>query len=172
MLRKLISSTIFAAFALSAGSQALATTPTVDNKPAIRGEVPANGRASMHVHAIVLEDLKQFVTDQKVAGPLFLRMVLLSKQEAIGASCDAYSLDQKLMTGAMMRTVMPMLSGLEKDVATSNLNRTLRQYNTLLGGELAQFGYDPTGYCASGKELFDQLATYPAQDSMLVLKAN
>lgn len=140
------------------------------SKPVARADVPVSARMGMHVGALVMEDLRQFVTDDKTLGSLYLRMLILAKQEAIGASCAAYELDQKRMVAMMMRTMRPLSEGVEPDVATSHLQRALRQYNTLLGGELAVFAYDPGAYCDAGKTLFKELGEYSEADSMLVLK--
>ncbi len=146
------------------------TAPPEGSKPVARADVPVSARMGMHVSALVLEDLKQYVTDDEKLGAMFLRMVILAKQEAIGASCAAYELDKDRMAVLILRTMQPLSEGVEKDVAISHLQRALRQYNTLLGGELAVFAYDPAGYCAAGKTLFAELGEYPEADSMLALK--
>lgn len=144
--------------------------PSESSKPVARADVPVSARMGMHVSALVLEDLKQYVTDDQKLGQMFLRMVILAKQEAIGASCAAYELDKQRMVALMMRTMRPLSEGVEKDVATSHLQRALRQYNTLLGGELAVFAYDPASYCEAGKTLFAELGEYPEAESILALK--
>lgn len=147
-----------------------AAAQTSGGPPAARSEVPPNGRIAMHVSAMVLEDLKQFIPDETRRGAVFMRMVLIAKQEAIGASCASYRLDQKRMATVMMRTMRPISEGASKDVATANLNRALRQYHTLLGGELAQFAHDPNAYCARAGELVSELSAYPEAQSPLVLQ--
>lgn len=166
MLRTCILAPAIAALALAAPAAA----QTASGPPAARSEVAPNGRIAMHISAMVLEDLKQFIPDETKRGAVFMRMVLIAKQEAIGASCAAYTVDQKRMAAVMMRTMRPISEGVSKDVGTANLNRALRQYHTLLGGELAQFAYDPTSYCASAKDLVAELGTYPEAQSPLVLK--
>ncbi|MFN3989189.1 MAG: hypothetical protein ACK4IS_02900 [Erythrobacter sp.] len=143
---------------------------TASGPPAARGEVNPNGRIAMHVSALVMEDLKQFITDETKRSSIFMRMVLVAKQEAIGSSCAAYVVDQKRLTAVMMRAMRPLSEGVSKDVATTNLNRALRQYHTLLGGELAQFAYDPDGYCNRAKQLVTDLGEYPEAQSPLVLQ--
>ncbi|MCU0946963.1 MAG: hypothetical protein MUF47_01745 [Porphyrobacter sp.] len=153
---------------LAAVSQASAQP--VSGPPAARSELNASGRIAAHVSALVLEDLKQFMPDETRRNSVFLRMVLLAKQEAIGASCAAYVVDSKRLAAVLMRTMRPVSEGAAKDVATANQARALRQYHTLLGGELAQFAADPVAYCASGKELVADLSAYPDAQSPLVLK--
>lgn len=77
----------------------------------------------MHVSALVLEDLRQYVTDDEKLGAMFLRMVILAKQEAIGARCAAYELDKDRMAVLILRTMKPLSDGVEKDVAISHLLR-------------------------------------------------
>lgn len=156
--------------ALALALAAPASAQNADGPPAPRGAVGPNGRIAMHVGALVLEDLKQFVPDEAKRGAIYMRMILLAKQEAIGASCAAYALDQQRMAATMMRTMRPLSDGVSKDVGTANLARALRQYHTLLGGELAQFAYDPTGYCTNAQEVFDELGAYSGEQSILVLK--
>lgn len=169
MIRNLILAPALAALALAAAAQAQ-TAPAPQGAPAQRSEVSPNGRIAMHVGALVLEDLKQFIPDDTRRGGIYMRMLLLAKQEAIGASCAAYTLDQKRMAATMIRTMRPISEGVSKDVGNANLARALRQYHTLLGGELAQYAYDPSGYCGSARQVFDDLGAYPAEQSVLVLK--
>lgn len=157
------------AFAGATPAQAQTATPQA-NTPVARKDVPVSARMSMKVGALVMEDLRQFVTDDKTLGFIYLRMVLLAKQEAIGVSCAAYELDQKRMVAAMFRTMGPLTQGVEKDVAQGNLQRALRQYNTLLGGEIAVFAYDPAAYCEAGKALFKDLSEDKEAESMFVLR--
>ncbi len=166
MLRTFLLAPAFAALVLACPAAA----QTASGAPAARSEVPPNGRIAMHVSAMVLEDLKQFIPDETKRSGVFMRMVLIAKQEAIGASCAAYAVDQKRLTAVMMRAMRPISQGAAKDVATANQGRALRQYHTLLGGELAQFAYDPSAYCARAKELVAELGTYPEAQSPLVLK--
>ena len=170
MLRNPFLITAACALTLSAAAQAQNAATSVPTQPVARAEVPVQARMHMHVSAMVLEDLKQFVTDDGALGPMFLRMVILSKQEAIGKSCAAYDLDERRMVGLMLRTLAPLIEGAEKDVASSNLQRALRQYNTLLGSELAQFAYEPTGYCDAAEDLVKDLSEYSEADSVLALK--
>lgn len=170
MFRKLNLIPALCALAFAGALQAQTATPSEGNRPVARSEVPVQARMSMHVGALVLEDLKQFVTDDEALGKMFLRMVILSKQEAIGIICAAYDLDQKRMVTLMFRTMRPLSEGVEKDLATSHLQRALRQYNTLLGSELAQFAYEPTGYCDAAKDLYTDLGEYSDADTMLALK--
>lgn len=171
MFRKLILIPAFAALTLASGAQAQTQAPASSQTitKVERKDVPVQARMSMHVNALVLEDLKQFVTDDEKVGALFLRMVLLSKQEAIAISCDDYNLDKQRMVALMLRTIGPINDGVDTDTASSNLNRALRQYNTMLGGELAQFAYDPTGYCTAATVLYKDLAEYPPEQSMLAI---
>ena len=166
--------TRFLAPALGIAATLTAVSPaaaqTVNGPPAARSELGPSGRIAAHVSALVLEDLKQFMPDDTRRASVFLRMVLLAKQEAIGASCAAYVVDSKRLAAVLMATMRPVSDGLAKDVATANQARALRQYHTLLGGELAQFAADPGAYCASGKELVADLAAYPDAQSPLVLK--
>lgn len=60
--------------------------------------------------------------------------------------------------------------GMEAEAVQAKLNRVLRQYHTLLGGELAQFADDPTGYCNAGKEIYESLAKGTDAGSLLALK--
>jgi len=143
---------------------------TASGPPASRSEVNSNGRIAMHVSALVMEDLKQFIPDEAKRSGVFMRMVLVAKQEAIGSSCAAYVVDQKRLTAVMMRAMRPISQGASKDVATANLNRALRQYHTLLGGELAQFAHDPGGFCTRARQLVAELGEYPEAQSPLVLK--
>lgn len=163
--------TSFIAAVLAAAALALpAAAQTTGGPPAARSDVSPNGRIAMHVNAMVLEDLKQFIPDEAKRSGVFMRMVLIAKQEAIGASCAAYTIDQQRMAAVMMRTMRPISEGASKDVSTANLNRALRQYHTLLGGELAQFAYEPTSYCARAKDLVADLGEYPEAQSPLVLR--
>lgn len=166
MLGTRVLAPVLAALALAVPAAA----QTASGPPAARSDVPPNGRIAMHVSALVLEDLKQFIPDETRRSAVFMRMVLVAKQEAIGASCVAYAVDQKRLTAVMMRTMRPISEGASKDVAAANQGRALRQYHTLLGGELAQFAYDPTGYCARAGDLVAELGTYPEAQSPLVLK--
>ena len=165
MFRNIKFITAICAVALSGTALAQSNQVPPGSTSVARTEVPVQARMSMHVSALVLEDLRQIVPDEDKLGPMFLRMVLLSKQEAIGASCDAYTLDQKRMVAVMFRTIGELIkdqdTDKDKDAARDTLNRVLRQYSTLLGGELAQFGYDPTGFCESGKDLYKGLSEYP-----------
>lgn len=161
------------AFAIGAASPAVALAQDAasgETKPVARADVPVTARMGMHVSALVLEDLRQFVTDEQKLGPMFLRLVLLAKQEAIGTNCTAFDLDKQQLLTLMKRTVQPLSEGVEKDVATSQLHRALRQYNTLLGGELAVFAYDPDGYCDAAAVLFKELGEDGGADSMLAIK--
>lgn len=166
MLRNSRLAPVLAALALAFPAAA----QTTSGPPAVRGDVSPNGRIAMHVNALVLEDLKQFIPDEAKRSGVFMRMVLTAKQEAIGASCAGYAIDQKRLAAVMMRTMRPISEGVSKDVSTANLNRALRQYHTLLGGELAQFAYDPNAYCAHAKTVLTELSEYPEAQSPLVLK--
>ncbi|MFN3863864.1 MAG: hypothetical protein ACK4RT_06225 [Erythrobacter sp.] len=146
------------------------SAPAGANQPVARTDVPVTARMGIHVSALVLEDLKQFVTDDEKLAAMFLRMAILAKQEAIGVNCAAYEIDKERMVALMMQTMRPLSEGVEKDVATAHLTRALRQYNTLLGGELAVFADDRAGYCAAGKTLFAELGENSEADSMLALK--
>jgi len=170
MLRKLHLIPALCALVLAAATQAQTTVPE-GSKPVPRADVPVQARMSMHVGALVLEDLKQYVTDDEKLGALYLRMLLLAKQEAIAASCAGYDLDKDRRVTLMLRTMRPLAEGMENGVASANLQRGLRQYNTLLGGELAQFAYEPTGYCNAAEDLVKELGEYPEAESMLVLKS-
>ena len=44
------------------------------------------------------------------------------------ASCAAYDCDQKQILAMMMRTIGPLTEGVDADLATSPLQRALRQY--------------------------------------------
>jgi hypothetical protein len=134
-----------------------------------RAEAAPQTRMSVHVNGIVLEELRSLVPDEAKLGPLFLRMVLVAKQEAIGASCDAYTVDQKRMVAVMLGTIAPAVEGLDKDKTQSTINALVRQYHTMLGGELAAAGFDQAGYCTAGKELFDQISGNVEKDKILVL---
>ncbi len=172
MFRKISLIPALGALALAGAAQAQSFTPPSGSTPVPRAEVPVQARMGMHVSALVLEDLRQIVPDQDKLQPLFLRLALLAKQEAIGHSCAAYTLDQRRMVSVMLRTTGTVIGDqeMDKEAAQSTLNRVLRQYNTLLGGELAQFAYEPTGYCNAGKELYESLTSYAEADSPLVLK--
>jgi len=166
MLRHRVLAPVLAALALATAGQA----QTASSPPAARSEVSPNGRIAMHVGALVMEDLRQFIPDEATRGAIYMRMLLLAKQEAIGASCAAYTLDQQRMTATMIRTMRPISEGVSKDVGTANLGRALRQYHTLLGGELAQFAYDPGGYCDHAGQVFEELGGFAEDRSILVLK--
>ena len=55
--------------------------------------------------ALVIADMRQFVTDDKTFGFLYLRMLILAQQEASEESCADYELDQKQMLAMMMHTI-------------------------------------------------------------------
>lgn len=171
MLRKFLVAAALGTAALASGALAQANARPEGSKPVARSEVSPQARAAMHVNARVLEDLKQFVPDEETRAKMLLRMVILAKQESIAASCAGYDLDQQRMFTLMFRTTMPLLDEkIAKDVRTANLNRALRQYNTLLGGELAQFSFDPKGYCDYAKTVVEDLSGYSEAETMLVLK--
>lgn len=135
-----------------------------------RSEVRVQARMAMHVTAHALEDLKQYVEGDEAVGRMFLRMVLLAKQESTALSCAAYELDEKAMVSAMLRTLAPLANDGENNVFTTPLNRALRQYNTILGGELAQFAYDPDVYCNYGQQMIDELDDTAPEEGILVLR--
>ncbi|MEQ5787519.1 hypothetical protein J3454_06395 [Erythrobacter sp. NFXS35] len=170
MFRKLNLIPALCAFALAGTLQAQTTTIPEGSKPVARADVPVSARMGMHVSAMVLEEIKKFVPDDDKRGALFLRMSILAKQEAAAASCAAFELDQPRMVSVMMRTLRVLSDGTQSDLATAHLNRALRHYNTLLGGELAQFAYEPTSYCNAAGDFYNDLSEYPTEDSMLVLK--
>ncbi len=171
MLRKFLVSAALGTATIANSALAQTTARPEGGKPVARAEVSAQARAAMHVNARVLDDLKQFVPDEETRAKMLLRMVILAKQEAIATSCAGYGLDQQRMFTMMLRTTMPLLDEkTPKDVRTANLNRALRQYNTLLGGELAQFSFNPNEYCDYAKTLMDDLGGYSEADTILVLK--
>lgn len=168
-MRRILASAL-ASVLVMGGLMTSAAAQTANGKPAARSDISPNGRMAMHVNGIVLEDIKQFIPDDAARSGIFMRMVLLAKQEAIGASCADYTVDQKRLTAVMMRTMRPISDNAAKDVATANLGRALRQYHTLLGSELAQFAYDPSAFCANAKTVVAELGTDPEPQSVLVLK--
>lgn len=170
MLRTLFPASLLAALILAAPAQAQPGAAPQGSAPIARTEVAANGRVTMHVNGVVLADLAQFVPDEAKRATLALRLVLLAKQEAIGTSCAAFAIDQPRLAATMMRTMQPLSDGVSKDRADAHLNRALRQYHTLLGSELAQYSYDPSAYCAYAPQAYDDLASDPADQSLLVLK--
>ena len=62
MLRNFAIAPVITALALAAGV-APAAAQTTNGPPAARSQVPPNGRIAMHVSALVMEDLKQFIPD-------------------------------------------------------------------------------------------------------------
>lgn len=86
-------------------------------QPVIRSKLPVQARMHMHVGVLVPEDLRQFVTDDEILGKMFLHMVILAKQEAIGTSCAAYDLHQKRMVALMFRTLQPLSEGVDNEAA-------------------------------------------------------
>jgi hypothetical protein len=171
MLRKFIIAAALGMAAMATGALAQTTARPEGSKPVARAEVSPQARAAMHVSARVLEDLKQFVPDDDVRAKMLLRMVILAKQESIASSCAGYDLDQQRMFTMVYRTTMPLLGEkTPKDVRTANLNRALRQYNTLLGSELAQFSFNPKEYCDYAVTLMEDLSGYSEAETMLVMK--
>lgn len=146
-----------------------AATPAPAGTPVSSSEAPVQIRMSVHVNGHVLEDLRTVITDDKTLGPLLLRMVLISKQEAVGASCPDYSVDRKRMVSVMLGTIAPATEGLDPDRTQTTMNQILRHYHTMLGGALAQYAYDPDGFCAAGKDLYDRLVEDADGDKVLVL---
>ncbi|MFN3989940.1 MAG: hypothetical protein ACK4IS_06755 [Erythrobacter sp.] len=171
MLRKLLVAAALGTTAIATGALAQATLRPEGSKPVARAEVSAEARAAMHVNARVLEDLTQLVPDEETRAKMMLRMVILAKQEAIAGSCAGHDLDQQRMFTLMYRTTMPLLDHkTPKDARTANLDRALRQYNTLLGSELAQFSFNPREYCDYARTLMEDLSGYSEAETMLVLK--
>jgi hypothetical protein len=134
-----------------------------------RAETTLSTRIAVAVNGHVLEDLKPVITDQAKLGPLFMRMVLVAKQEAVGANCAAYSVDRKQQVATMLGSIAPALEGLEQDKAQSTINQVLRHYHTMLGGALAQHAADPDGFCAAGKDLYERLSADADGDKVLIL---
>lgn len=159
--------------ALAGAVHAQSPAAPTDRKPVPRSEVPVQARMAMHVSALVSEDLKQLVPEDDKRGPLLLRLVLVAKQEALSHSCEGYTLDQRRHADVILRASGAVVrdKGADKDAAAAQaiLNQVIRRYNTLLGGELAQFAYDPSGFCTAGKELYESLLKSPERDSLLVL---
>jgi hypothetical protein len=171
MLRNILIASAGAALALASAAAAQTASRPEGSKPVPRSEVNVQARMSMHVNGLVVEELKALVPDEKTRAQMVLRMMLVAKQEAIGHSCASYEVDQRRMANVMLRTVRPATepaSDASKKVA--NLNEVLRKYNILLGAELSQFGYDPSGYCDYAKTLVKDLEEYSESDTILVLK--
>lgn len=172
MFRKLtlIPALVALGFALPVAAQSAdPASAAPQGKPISREDAAMQTRMSVHVNGTVLADLKPMVADEQKLGALFLRMVLLSKQEAVGASCAAYSLDKQRMVAAMLGTIVPVTEGLEKDQAQATINQVLRHYHTMLGGQLAQYAYNPDSFCGAGKDLYDSLVANGDGDKILVL---
>ena len=174
MFRKVTLIPALCALALSGAALGQPVTPPAESKPVARSEVPVQARMAMHVSALVAENLKPLVPDDRQRGVLFLRMLMLAKQEALAHSCEAFTLDQKRHADVMLRAAGEVFraQGQDQDAqaAQAVLNRMLRDYNTLLGGELAQFAYDPEGYCKAGEDLYQALSEYAEENSPLALK--
>jgi hypothetical protein len=146
-----------------------ADAPAPAGKKISRAETTLSTRIAVAVNGHVLEDLKPVITDEAKLGPLFLRMVLVAKQEAVGASCVDYSVDKKRQVAVMLGSLAPALEGLEKDKAQPVVNQILRHYHTMLGGALAQHAADPDGFCAAGKDLYERLSADADGDKVLIL---
>ena len=174
MFSKIALLPVLCGLALAGAAHAQSPASTADRKPVPRSEVPVQARMAMHVSALVSEDLKQLVPEDDKRGPLLLRMALVAKQEALSLSCDGYTLDQRRHADVILRATGEVVrdKGADKDAAAAQaiLNQVLRRYNTLLGGELAQFAYDPSGFCTAGKEVYESLLKNPEGESLLALK--
>lgn len=153
---------------LGAAAQAQNADPA-GSKLVARNEVPVNGRMAMHVHSYALKELETVVTDRDVVQPMFLRLILIAKQEATAISCEGFEKDDKRMLPAMWRTLQPVIQGAEPGVPNARLNTALRAYNIMMGGELAIFAQDPDGYCDYGKKVVDEIGMSEDEKSLLVI---
>ena len=99
----------------------------------------------------LLEELKQYVTDDEKLGALLpADAVSWPSQEAIAASSASYDLDKDRRVTLMATAPCARLAegmGKWRGEREPPARACGSQYNTLLGGELAQFAYEPTGYC-------------------------
>ncbi|MFN4239610.1 MAG: hypothetical protein ACK4E5_03095 [Erythrobacter cryptus] len=134
-----------------------------------RSETPVSARMGMHVHSYALKELEAAVPARDVMQPLFLRLVLLAKQEATAISCEGFEKDRDLMIRAMFRTLKPVLEGAEAGKPNSQADAVMRAYHIMMGGELAIFAQDPDGFCEYSQKLVEELGKSEDEKSLLVI---
>lgn len=176
MYRTLIVIPALVALALACPAAAQTAAPPADGaagtpnvKKIGRNDVSVSTRIGVEVNGHALEALRPVVTDESKLGPLFLRMVLIARQEAVGARCAAYSVDPKRQVAVMLGAIAPAVEGLEMDAAQTTTSQILRHYHTMLGGAIAQYAVDPDGFCAAGEELYKRLSGEAESEQTLIL---
>ena len=131
--------------------------------------MPVQTRMSMHVNSHALEHMQTAIADE-LALPLFLRFILIAKQESTAISCAAWQLDNDRMVPIVFKAIAPLTVGSKKGKPNPRIDAAMRAYHMILGGELAQFASNPTGYCDYAKELAADLGQYKPEESVLVIK--
>lgn len=168
MLRQFL--VLAATCAIGLGGAAQAQQAAADSGAMVRrSDVPVSARMGMHVHSYAMKELEAAVPERDIMQPLFLRLILLAKQEATAISCEGFEKDGKRMIPVMFRTLQPILQGAEPGKPNPKVEAALRAYHTMMGGELAIFAQDPDGFCEYSQQMVEELGKSEDEKSLLVI---